>query len=263
MAAQPLALVVASQQAEQESLVRTAEAEGCRTRSARSSAQALSELSKEVALVLCYYRVGATQGLDLMLRWHAQRPETPFVFVVDVGDAYAAGDVMRAGADGYVREPVDRDELGAWIRKCLQLWRMRGELMRLTLRLNSQFGFEEIVAHSKPMREVVDQARAAAEADSPALILGEPGTGKSLLAETIHRNSVRRASPFVTFDVPALPSRFIERDLFGIAAGSPLEASARRGRYESAADGTFFIEDVADLALVTQSRFLRAWKTAR
>jgi DNA-binding NtrC family response regulator len=108
------------------------------------------------------------------------------------------------------------------------------------------------------MRQVIDHARAAAERDATVLLSGEPGTGKGLVAEMIHRHSSRRDAPFVSFDVRPLPARLVERELFGFAVG-PLSASEpHSGRFDMAADGTLFIDDVADLAPVTQSRLLRA-----
>jgi DNA-binding NtrC family response regulator len=89
------------------------------------------------------------------------------------------------------------------------------------------------------------------------LIIGEPGTGKRLLAETIHHNSSRRAGPFVAFDVPALPVRLVERELFGHPAIPLPQSNPRTGRLEAASGGALFLEDVAELAAVTQSRLLR------
>jgi DNA-binding NtrC family response regulator len=176
---------------------------------------------------------------------------------MDPANPDAARDVIKAGGDGHLRAPIDRDELQAWIRKCLDSWLKNADVRTLQVRLNDRLNFESIVAQSNVMRRLINQAREAAEADSPALIVGEPGTGKRLLAETIHQHSPRRAGPFVAFDVPTSPVRLVERELFGFASTHFPEVHSHVGRTELAAGGTLLIDDVADLAAVTQARLLR------
>ncbi|MEX2317885.1 MAG: sigma-54 dependent transcriptional regulator [Pirellulales bacterium] len=257
MATQTLILVVAAGLASRKTLEHLASSGNRDVITAETIEQATAHASKPVALVICHLRNASTRGIGLMRKWRAARSDTHFLFVVDAGDTEAAREAIKAGADGYLREPIDPDELQAWIRKSLESWQQHNEVRTLQAQLNERLGFEALVAQSKVMRQLIEQARAAAQSEGPTLIAGEPGTGKRLLAEVIHHNGPHRAGPFVAFDVPTSPVRLVERDLFGFASSHFSQAHTRIGRIELAAGGTLFIDDVADLAAVTQARLLR------
>ena len=119
-------------------------------------------------------------------------------------------------------------------------------------------GFETVIGQSQPMVEMFENARRAALADSTVLITGESGTGKELIASAIHRNSPRRQGPFVTVNMAAVPENLVESELFGHVAGAFTGATEPRiGRFETAHQGTIFIDEIGDFKLESQAKLLR------
>jgi formate hydrogenlyase transcriptional activator len=118
--------------------------------------------------------------------------------------------------------------------------------------------FEEIVASSKPMRQVLKQVEKVAATDSTVLILGETGTGKELIARALHRKSKRAARAFIRVNCAAIPQSLIASELFGHEKGAFTGALQRRlGRFEAADGGTLFLDEIGDLPMETQIALLR------
>jgi len=136
---------------------------------------------------------------------------------------------------------------------------LHNELHRLRDRLYRRFGFDKIVSASAAMVRVMAQARVACQCDANVLIVGEPGTGKTLVARTIHQESARREAPFLPIDCALLPAAVLERDLFGSESGdSPRRASDRPGLVRRAASGTIFLKNVRQLPRDLQGRLIES-----
>jgi transcriptional regulator with PAS, ATPase and Fis domain len=126
-----------------------------------------------------------------------------------------------------------------------------------TLEIESGARGERIIAESRLMTDLLDQADRFARGDLPILITGETGTGKELLARRIHRESRRREAPLIILNCPALAPGVIESELFGIEGGVATDVRARPGRLEEAHGGTLLLDEVADLGLEVQAKLLR------
>ena len=125
--------------------------------------------------------------------------------------------------------------------------------------LKTEFNFEEIIGHSKPIRRVLKQIETVAPTDSTVLILGETGTGKELLARAVHNLSLRRHNSFVRVNCASIPAGLLESELFGHEKGAFTGAiAARVGRLELAHQGTLFLDEVGDIPLELQPKLLRA-----
>lgn len=152
-----------------------------------------------------------------------------------------------------IAEETAREE--HWLRTIGEL---RDEVDRLRQTLREQYGFAGIISRSPRMQIVLERIRAACGNSSPVLICGEPGTGKEMVARTIHCNGLQKDAPFITFSVSATPPDRIDADLFGYAPGSiPGTTAGCAGLYLAADEGTLFIKDVDRLPQSTQVRLLQ------
>ncbi|HOA74848.1 MAG TPA: sigma 54-interacting transcriptional regulator [Phycisphaerae bacterium] len=143
-----------------------------------------------------------------------------------------------------------------WLRTISEL---REEVERLRQQLRDRYGFAGIVSRSPRMQVVLERIRAACNNSSPVLICGEPGTGKEMVARTIHCNGLQKNAPFITFSVSATAPERIEAELFGYTPGSiPGTTAGCTGLYLAADEGTLFIKDVDRLPASTQVRLLQA-----
>jgi DNA-binding NtrC family response regulator len=163
-----------------------------------------------------------------------------------------------AGVIGLVSERADRPE---------QLTTFQVELheglLQLRERLQRRFGFDKVIGASESMARVMAQVRVAAQSDANVLILGEPGTGKSLIARTIHRESSRRAAPFLPIDCGLLPAEMLDRDLFGSEDDDVPRRASKPGLVERAEGGVLFLKYVSKLPRDSQAKLsaaLNRWR---
>lgn len=252
-------LVVEDKESEREALVRLLKLEKYEVLAAESAKQAISHLNDGIDLVISDLRMGTTDGVELLHYWKSRQPHTPFIMVTAHGNVNSAVDAMKLGAEDYLSKPVNPDELLMLVGKCLEARRKDETIVDLQQRLDERLGFEKIIGQSKAMLEVFENARRAAATESTVLITGESGTGKELIAEAIHQNSPRREGPFVTVNMAAVPVHLVESELFGHVKGAFTGATESRvGRFETANEGTIFIDEIGDFKLESQAKLLRA-----
>lgn len=251
-------LVVEDKESEREALARLLNMERFQVFSAASAKQAIQHLDNGIDLVISDLRMAGTDGIELLRYWKSRQPATPFIMVTAYGDVNSAVDAMKLGAEDYLSKPVNPDELLMLVDKCLESKRKDDTIADLQYRLDERLGFEKIVGRSKAMLETFDHARRAAATDSTVLITGESGTGKELIAEAIHQNSPRKEGPFVTVNMAAVPEHLVESELFGHVKGAFTGATdSRTGRFETANEGTIFIDEIGDFKLESQAKLLR------
>lgn len=251
-------LIVEDKESEREALSRLLRMEKYEIVTANDPKQAIEYLNQSVDLVISDLKMGATSGVELLRYWKSRQPRTPFIMVTAHGKVDSAVEAMKLGAEDYLAKPVNPDELLMLVAKCLEARRKDDTIQELTQRLDERLGFEKIVGRSKAMQNVFENARRAAMVDSTVLITGESGTGKELIAEAIHQNSPRKAKPFVTVNMAAVPEHLVESELFGHVKGAFTGATESRiGRFEAANDGTLFIDEIGDFKLESQAKLLR------
>jgi DNA-binding NtrC family response regulator len=250
--------VVEDKESERDALVRLLRMEKYEVLSADCPKQAIQHLDDSVDLVISDLRMGKTGGIDLLHYWKSRKPNTPFIMVTAYGDVDSAVEAMKLGAEDYLSKPINPEELLLLVAKCLESKQKDDTIADLQQRLDERHGFENIIGHSKAMLEVFVQARRAAAVDSTVLVTGESGTGKELIAEAIHHNSPRKDGPFVTVNMAAVPEHLVESELFGHMKGAFTGATESRvGRFETANDGTIFIDEIGDFKLESQAKLLR------
>ncbi len=179
---------------------------------------------------------------------------TPAVMISGQASVEMAVRATRLGAVDFLEKPLSTDKLLLTVENVLKLSRLEEENRQLRRRV----GKHEIVLAGETMRRVLAQVERVAASESRVCILGETGTGKELIARTIHDKSSRRAGPFVTLNCAAVPAELIESELFGHEKGSFTGAASRHaGKFEQAHRGTLFLDEIGDMPLAMQAKLLR------
>jgi two-component system, NtrC family, response regulator AtoC len=174
----------------------------------------------------------------------------------------SAVEAIKSGAYDYLTKPINPDELVLLIKRAVETLQKDKEIDNLRRRLDQKFGLDAIIGQSKPMKDVFAKIQRAAPVDCTVLILGENGTGKELVAQALHHNSVRKKGPFVAVNCAAVPATLVESELFGHVRGAFTGATDRRmGRFEQADGGTLFIDEIGDFELGLQAKLLRVLET--
>ena len=253
-------LVVEDGPGEREALDRVLRLEGFDVLATANPQEALEHIHEPIDLILSDLRMGKSSGLDLLRYWKSQRPHTPFIMITAYGDVESAVLAMKLGARDYLTKPIYPDQLLELIRHVLKEHpEAAPACFQAPVPVSGADGMERMVGQSAAMLDVFDQTRRAAQAESTVLILGESGTGKELIAEAIHENGPRQEGPFVVVNMAAIPESLAESELFGHVRGAFTGAtSPRMGRFESANDGTIFIDEIGDFPLTSQAKLLRA-----
>jgi len=192
--------------------------------------------------------------LTLLEELKQQGVVTPVVMMSGQAHIEMAVRATRLGALDFLEKPISTEKLLLTVENVLKLQRLESENRQLRQRL----GKHQIVWNGEAMRRVMAQLERVAASETRVCILGETGTGKELIARTIHERSARAAGPFVTLNCAAVPAELIESELFGHEKGSFTGASGRHiGKFEQADGGTIFLDEIGDMPLNMQAKLLR------
>jgi len=193
-------------------------------------------------------------GISLLEDLKASGVATPVVMISGQASVEIAVRATRLGAADFLEKPLSTDKLLVTVENVLRLRRLEEENRDLRRRL----GKHEFIWAGPLMERLLAQVERVAASESRVAILGETGSGKELIARTIHQQSARRAGPFVTLNCAAVPADLIESELFGHEKGSFTGAAARRiGKFEQAGGGTLFLDEIGDMPLAMQTKLLR------
>ncbi len=197
-------------------------------------------------------------GISLMEELRLARPDMPVIILTAHGSIESAVEAMRRGAYTYLTKPFDARELLLHIQRALENRELSSEVSRLKGLLAERYDFDNIVARSAVMQRVLETVSRIAATDSTVYIYGESGTGKELIARAIHLASGRKDKPFVAINCAALPETLLESELFGHEKGAFTGAvRSSRGLFVQAQEGTIFLDEIGDMPLSIQAKFLR------
>ena len=236
------------------------EREGFKTEQAENGKVALGMLQKkEFGVVITDLKMPEMDGLSLLEEAKKINPDLPIVVITAHGTIESAVEAMQKGAIDFITKPFEEDKIVITVKRSLRISKLSEEVKVLKEELMKRFDFSGIIAHSKNMLEILNQASMVAKApDSTVLIQGESGTGKELLARSIHYNSIRSEHRFVAINCAAIPSELIESELFGYEKGAFTGAHKRKeGKFEQAHGGTLLLDEIGDLSLEAQAKVLR------
>ncbi|MDF1562890.1 MAG: sigma-54 dependent transcriptional regulator [Deltaproteobacteria bacterium] len=240
------------------------EGEGFEVLAAETCAEALEILKDQDAdLAILDYRLPDGTALDVMGGLKELDPAMPVVVVTAHATIDLAVQAVKEGADHFITKPVTFEALLVLVERTLEARRDR-RVRQATQRSQVRAEVDPFQGTSRVIRDLALQARRIASTHSPVLLVGETGTGKTLLASWIHRNGARREESFVSVNCAALPAALLESELFGHEKGAFTGANAiKRGLIEVADRGTLFLDEIGDLDLTLQPKLLTSLEERR
>ncbi|HMG35972.1 MAG TPA: sigma-54 dependent transcriptional regulator [Blastocatellia bacterium] len=209
-------------------------------------------------LVLTDLKMPKADGLEVLRAAKAADGDTAVIMLTAYGTIDEAVQAMKEGAYEFLQKPVDSRHLLLLVQRALDEARLRAENVLLRDEYSRRYGFPRIIGDSQSMQKVGREIQQVAGTGTTVLLLGESGTGKELFARAIHHLSPRRNAPFIAINCAAIPDTLIENELFGHEKGAYTGADQRRaGKFELAARGTIFLDEISEIAPGVQSKLLR------
>ncbi len=222
------------------------------------AALAAIEAAPPVAILLDWKLPGLA-GVGLLREIRRRLPEVAVVVITAFGDTDTAIQVIEEGAFDYLTKPLDLDTVREVIARGTRAVRHGGGAEIQAVAPEARLKGDHLIGNAAPMVAVYKQIAQVAKLDVTILVRGDSGTGKELVARTLHRYSRRAGGPFVAVNCAAIPESLLESELFGYAPGAFTGADrhGRPGRFEQAAGGTLFLDEVGDMELGLQAKVLR------
>jgi two-component system response regulator HydG len=234
-------------------------AEGYQVTQADDGQTAVALVEKQFFdLILMDIRMARMDGIEALKRIKEISPGIQIIIMTAYASVKTAIDALKSGAYDYLTKPLDIDELKILVKRALHQSQLEQENRQLKERLNDHFDFNNIIANSESMHKIFEMLTHVAPTEASVLITGESGTGKELIANAIHQNSPRKDKPFIKVNCAALPENLLESELFGHEKGAFTGAvSKRKGRFQQAHTGSIFLDEIGEMAPVTQAKILR------
>lgn len=216
----------------------------------------IAESPIDIAIV--DYKLEAETGIEVIKQMLEKNPLITPIMVTAFSNVENAVEALKMGAYDYIVKPIDFEKFLLVIERALERQRLQKEVLSLRSSLEEKFSSKNFVFSSPAMNEVMRMISKASKSNATVLISGETGTGKDLVAKTIHFSSVRKNEPYLAVNIPSLPETLIESELFGAEKGSFTGAHERKlGKFEAAAGGTLFLDEIGDLPFQLQVKLLR------
>jgi two-component system response regulator AtoC len=233
--------------------------EGYEVSTALSGEEAIAQgMDHLFDIIITDVRMGEKDGMEVLRFFKKNAPETTVILITAFGSIETAIEAIREGAYDYISKPFKLDEIKFTIQRALEQRRLIQENKYYRQELLDKYQFKNVIGRTSQMFQVYKTIAKVADTKSTVLLCGERGTGKELIARSIHYNSQRSTRPFIPVDCASLVETLIESELFGHVRGAFTGASsAKRGLFEEADQGTLFLDEVGNLGLSMQSKLLR------
>jgi two-component system response regulator AtoC len=221
--------------------------------------QALKMIEKEKpGIAIVDLVMPGMDGIELLKRAKEISPSIEVIIVTAYGSIPTAITAMKEGAYDYIEKPFCPEKAELLIERLVEHQGLLEENISLHQRLEERYRFENIIAKSPKMQQVIEVIKVVAKSNATVLITGESGTGKELVARAIHSQSYRKDKPFIAVSCAALPESLLESELFGHEKGAFTGAHAqRRGKFEIANRGTLFLDEIGEMSANIQVHLLR------
>jgi DNA-binding NtrC family response regulator len=219
---------------------------------------ALFNANPTIQAVLSDLKMPEMDGLALFKQMQAVRRPPPFIIMTAYGTVKSAVQALKEGVANYLIKPLDYEELVIVLEKAIHDHSLSQELKALKASINPPEAFHEMIGADKKMKDIFERVRMVGPTDASVLIYGETGTGKELLARSIHLESRRHDRPMVCINSAALSESLLEAELFGYVKGAFTGALGdRQGRLETAHRSTLFLDEIGHMSLQLQAKLLR------
>lgn len=258
MKSKPTVLIVEDEKNTRDGLDR-ALCRNYRTMMAEGGERALQMLNRtSVDILLSDLRMPGMDGLSLIRRALALDYKPICILLTAYGSIETAVEAMKIGAYDFLTKPVNLDQLDLVLQRALRSRQLESENRDLRTQLDTKFSLENIIGESAVMKTLFEMIQQVAPSRATVLLQGESGTGKELVAHAIHNLSPRAQGPFIAVHCAALPQQLLESELFGHEKGAFTGAvERRRGRFELAEGGTFFLDEISEINPAIQVELLR------
>jgi two-component system, NtrC family, nitrogen regulation response regulator NtrX len=257
MADQPLILITDDEKSIRNILRDILEFEKYQVKEAENGEDALEIVKKDpIELVILDIKMKGMDGLEVLEKVKEIKPDLPVIMISGHGTIQIAVEATKKGAYDFLEKPPDLNRLLVTVRNAMN----SSDLMRENKRMRTELhGVKDIMGSSPVIEQIKKTISKIAPSNSRILITGENGTGKELVARSIHNLSKRSAKKFVDVNCAAIPSELLESELFGHEKGAFTGATDRRiGKFEQAHEGTLFLDEIGDMSADAQAKVLRA-----
>lgn len=233
--------------------------EGYEVRTALSGEEAISLAERNLFdIVITDVRMGIKDGMEVLREFKKNSPETIVIMITAFGSIDTAIEAIREGAFDYISKPFKLEEIKLTVRRAFEQRRLIEENRIYRQELIEKYQFKNVIGRTPQMLHVYKTIAKVANTKSTVLLYGERGTGKELIARSIHYNSPRNGKPFIPVDCGSLVETLMESELFGHVKGAFTGAiTSKKGLIEEADGGTLFMDEVSNLSLSTQAKLLR------
>jgi DNA-binding NtrC family response regulator len=252
-------LIVEDEVNERTGLAELVSSWGYRTETAGDGVEGLQKAQQITpSIVITDMKMPRMGGIELLERLAEQTQDMAVILVTAQGTIDSAVQAMRVGAYDYITKPIDTQRLRSMLQNACALVKTRHELETTRRRLRDSGSLGQLRGTSRKMQEIFRLIELVAPSTASVLITGASGTGKELVARTIHQLSPRRERPFVAINCAAIPETLIESEIFGHEKGAFTGALERRtGCFELAEGGTILLDEIGEMPIVTQAKLLR------
>jgi two-component system, NtrC family, nitrogen regulation response regulator NtrX len=250
-------LIIDDEKAIRKTLTEILSYEGYKIDEASDGEEGLKRFSeKAYDIVLCDIKMPKLDGIEFLEKAKIINPDVPVIMISGHGNIDTAVEAVKKGAFDYISKPPDLNRLLITLRNAVDKQNLVTETKVLKRKVSK---VQEMIGESDPIKKIKDTIEKVAPTDARILITGENGVGKELVARWIHEKSNRNTGPIVEVNCAAIPSELIESELFGHEKGSFTSAVKQRiGKFETATNGSLFLDEIGDMSLTAQAKVLRA-----
>ena len=205
-------------------------------------------------VIFCDIKMPEMDGLEVLDKLNAMGIDTAVVMISGHGDISTAVECIKKGAFDFIQKPLDLNRILITIKNATE----KVSLIKETRILKKKVYGQEMVGESEPILHIKEMIDKVAPTDARVLVIGSNGTGKELVARSLHQKSNRSSMPYIEVNCAAIPSELIESELFGHEKGSFTSAiKQHKGKFEQADGGTLFLDEIGDMSLAAQAKVLR------